>query len=85
MCLKLKEAAQTPEMRTVIRYVMKMSAQNRQEQNNLLGSPLIGMDEMQNILISTKISEVKISPYVSAFRTGVLYSTEYTQFYCIRL
>ena len=29
VCLKLKEAAQTPEMRTVIRYVMKMSAQNR--------------------------------------------------------
>ena len=35
MCLKLKEAAQTPEMRTVIRYVMKMSAQNRQEHNNV--------------------------------------------------
>ena len=31
MCLRLKEAAHTPEMRTVIRYVMKMSAQNRYE------------------------------------------------------
>ena len=29
VCLKLKEASQTPEMRTVIRYVMKMSSENR--------------------------------------------------------